>query len=225
MIHIFRYFETNTNDFLEFTDEDSLVEVYKTEHNPYIYNWTTMPIEIALKSEESIIEHQKLKKMVARGDKAVIQAVIAGKKTWYSPSGQYSHGIPSERSVAFKYFTDPAQYFQVTTQHHEVFDVLKDERFNSLSKRVFFNILKLVKDSKCNVRLDKYLNYNLKKLQQYGVTLPPLTGTYVDVKERVLQENISCEYYDEFFHKLIDICIDKELELLGEHQIHEKKFN
>ena len=224
MIHIFRHFETGANDFLEFTDEENLFEVYKAERNVFMYDWQEIPIKLAIKDEESIIEHQNLLKMEARGDRVVIRITINGKSTWYSPSAVYEKGIPSEQSIALNYFTDPATFFQVTRQHHDVFEILKDERFSPLSKRVFSNILKLVKDSNCDVRVDKYLDYNLKKLKQYGVGLPSLTGTYVDIKSKIAEETISCDYYKDFFHELIDICIDKEVELVGESRVHNKQF-
>ena len=222
MIHIFRLYSNKKCDFLEFVDKTDVVDVFKQERNPMQYDWRTMPIKQALKEEESLLKHGSLLKMQQRGDKAVIRVILKGECSWYSPSAQYTQGIPSFYRVAISFFTDPAKEFKVTTQHHEIFEVIRDERFSSLSRQLFYSILKRVKSSRCERRLDQYVDYNLKKLKEYGVNLPSVKGTYIQIKQQVANEDISCPFYSDFFHQLLDVCIEKEKELLGENRTYVK---
>lgn len=222
MVHIFRLFDTKKCDFLEFVDKTDLVDVFKEERNPLQYNWETVPIKQALKEEESMLKHGSLIKMQKRGDKAVIRVTLKGEATWYSPSAQYSQGIPSFYRVAVSYFTDGVKTFKMTTQHHEIFEVMRDERFSSLARPLFHSIFKRVKASKCEKRLDKYVEYNLKKLKEYGVELPKVQGTYIDIKQQISEENISCPYYCDFMLQLLDVCMQKEKELVGMNRTYVK---
>lgn len=224
MIHIFRLYDNNRCDFLDFDGEDVLVDTFMQERNPLQYDWQTVPIKMALKDEESMVEHQALQKMEKRGDTTVIRVTTNGKGTWYSPSAVYDKGIPTLYRVALSYFTDPAKEHRITSHHHEIFDILKDERFSSLSKKLFFNILKRVKASKCDRRLDLYVDYNLGKLKNYGVTMQQIEGTYVEIKDMVENTEISCPYYSEFLYQLLDVCIKKEKELVGENRVYVKAF-
>lgn len=222
MVHIFRLFDNKKNDFLEFSDKTDVVDAFKQERNPMQYNWQTIPIKQALKEEESMFKHRSLLKMEQRGDKAAICVTLKGETAWYSPSAQYTQGIPSFYRVAICYFTDPAQEFRVTTQHHEIFEVIRDERFSNLSRQLFYSIFKRIKNSRCEKRLDQYLDYNLKKLKEYGVSLPKVQGTYIQIKQQIANEDISCPYYSDFFHQLLDVCIEKEKELIGENRTYVK---
>lgn len=224
MLHIFRLFDNKKNDFLEFADKTDLVDVFNQERNPMQYDWKTVPINQALKQEESMFKHRSLLKMQQRGDKAAICVTMKGDSTWYSPSSQYSEGIPSYYRVAMRYFTDAAKEFRVTTQHHEIFEVIRDEKYSNLSRSLFHSIFKRIKNSRCEKRLDQYVDYNLKKLKEYGVNLPEVQGTYIQIKQQVANEEISCPYFSDFFHQLLEVCFEKEKELVGKNRSHVKNI-
>lgn len=222
MIHIFRVFENDSGDFLEFVDKQAVVEAYLAQRNPLQYDWQTMRVTDALKSEQRLAQSQSLRVMQKRGDQAVVMAITEGQVEWYSPTADNGSGIPSEYSIAIQFFTDPAKYFRVTSRHHEVFEVARDPRFRTLSQKVINSVLRRVEKTQCEKRLDKYLDMNLRKLKNYGIETSRFEGSYFHIKDAVQSEGISCPFFSEFFTQLMDICIKKEHQLVGENRVYEK---
>lgn len=225
MIHIFRIYAQKKGDFLEFASREKLVEAYRKIKNPVKYEWETLSIQAAMKQEQRVEPLINLRTMKENGVTRVIKAVIDGHVNWYSPTATNAQGIPSEYSVAIRFYTDACKYFRVTSKHHEVFEIIKDLRFRELSQQVIDNILGRVKQTRCAMRLDKYLDMNLKKLKNYGVEVKQVSGTYLMIKESISEQNISCTFFSDFMLQLIDICIEKEKELVGESRHFTKQVS
>lgn len=222
MIHIFRIFDQPGCDYLEFQDRETLMKEYNKKKDEDKYNWTIVTTRQALSEETRLTQHQSLRTMQDIGDLRVVKVIVRGDVQWFSPS--QGHGIPSEYQIAIKHFTDQCKFYKVTQQHHEVFAILKDQRFKRLHKEIIDRILSRVRDSRCPVRLNKYLDLNLKKLPDYGVQIERIEGTYIDIRNTLSQHQPSCPLFGEFMHQLLDICIEKEQELVGHHQTHQKRI-
>lgn len=225
MIHIFRIYAQKKGDFLEFVSREALVDAFRKVKNPAKYQWETLSIQAAIKQERRIEPSMNLRTMKENGVRLVIKAVINGHVSWYSPTASNAQGIPSEYSVAVHFFTDACKYFRVTSKHHEVFEIVKDIRFRELSQQVIDNILGRVRQTRCATRLDKYLDMNLRKLKNYGVEMDQVNGTYIHIKDSLSQQKISCTFFNSFMLQLMDICIEKEKELVGENRHFTKRVS
>lgn len=222
MIHIFRVFNTNHSDYLEFLDKPQVVENYKMNQNPQRFNWQVVAIDQALKQETRRAQRESLQVIKQRGEARVIKVISKAEVHWYSPSN--SHGIPSEYQVAIQHFTDQCQYYKVTSRHQEIFKVIRDPRFQNLHRSIVDSILSKVEATRCAQRLDRYLDLNLNKLYLYGVEIEQLHGTYSQIRNTITQKRLNCPLFSDFLLRLLDICIAKEKELLGKNQTYQKQL-
>jgi len=222
MIYLFRIFDDDREDYLEFVDREEVVRRYQSERLPSRFDWSTMPIDKAIEGEKRTPNLSVLNAMKGRGDTNVVRVVIESEIKWFSPSSTYE--IPSEYTIAIKFFTTSCIDHRLTTCHHEVFDVIRESRFRSLAQQAITSILHRVNESQCAVKLDQYLNMNLRKLKKYGVTSLQVNGSYLDLKTNISQQSVSCPFFNMFMDELLDLCINKELELVGETRIHKKEI-
>ncbi|MFA6699203.1 MAG: hypothetical protein WCS28_03450 [Thiomicrospira sp.] len=222
MIHIFRIFNNPGADYLEFHDKHHVIKDFNEQKDQNRFNWQIMPTRKALIEEKRLTQQRTLQVMHDLGDQKVVKVVINGAINWYSPS--HAHGIPSEYQVALDFFTYQCKFYKVTSRHHEVFKVLRDPRFKSLHQEIVDRILKRVKDTRCHIRLDRYLDMNLNKLPHYGVKLDKVDGTYIDIQNTLRENQPNCPLFSDFMLRLLDVCIEKEQELLGRNFSHSKQI-
>ncbi len=222
MIHIFRIFNHPRTDYLEFIDRADLITHYNRQKDMKRHHWQVVYIKHALQEENRWSQRQSLEALHKLGEKRVIKVVANGQLHWYSPSN--SHGIPSEYQIALQHFTDDCKFYKVTTRHHEIFKVIRDPRFQNIHHEIIDNILSRVRASRCPTRLDRYLDLNLNKLHQYGVELDRLHGTYSDIRETIRRNSLNCPLFSDFILRLMDICIEKERELLGTEKVYLKQL-
>jgi hypothetical protein len=222
MIHIFRIFTPRRCDYLEFNDRNEVINRYNANKDLNRHHWQVISTRQALKEEIRWSQKQSLEVMLKRGDQRVVKVVANGDVRWYSPSN--AHGIPSEYQIAIQHFTDDCQHYKVTKCHHEVFKVIRDPRFQSLHRDIIDDLLSRVRATRCATRLDKYLDLNLRKLPQYGFQAEQLQGTYEHIKHTVAQNRLTCPLFSDFMLRLLDICIEKERELLGTNRVYEKQL-
>lgn len=220
MIYLFRIFSGGGGDYLEFSNRQSLIEAYLEHRDSRLYDWSTVPIKQAIQEEGRLSKIYSLRAMQNLGDKMVVRVLVKGQLEWYSPSN--AHGIPSEYNVAVKFFTHACTHYKLTTCHHEVFEIAKESRFKALSQEVIQSILKRVEGTRCDSKLDLYLNMNLRKLRNYGVESLKVKGSYVDIKDAIAQQSVSCPFFSQFLLNLMDVCITKEIELVGKQRVYEK---
>lgn len=224
MIHIFRIFENELVDFLEFVDKQDLVSQFYQQRNEVLYDWKLMDIEDAMAIESRSSHQDTLRSMQGNGDLTVVFVKKRGELNWFSLSHHGERGIPSVQSVALDFFTDPAVEYRITLNHHEVFDVVKEARFRALGHQVIDSVLERVRGTSCEEKLDRYVDLNLQKLSQYGTDIKRFHGSYTQIKNKVKEDGINCPFYGQFFHQLMDVCMEKEYQLLGENRIHAKDF-
>ncbi|WP_178861255.1 hypothetical protein [Thiomicrorhabdus cannonii] len=220
MIYLFRVFEDDSGDYLEFVSREDLIAAYNQQKNPQQYNWGTVGIKQAMSEETRLSKLMALKTMQSLGDKLVVRTVVKGEVNWYSPNN--SHGIPSEYTIAVKFFSDHCAHYRLTNCHHEVFEIANEMRFRALTQDVIGRILQRVENTRCAQKLDRYLNMNLRKLRQYGVESLSLTGSYLDIQKAISKQELSCPFFGSFLEELLALCVEKEKELVGEPQIYEK---
>ncbi|MDG6773409.1 hypothetical protein QCB45_03615 [Thiomicrorhabdus sp. ZW0627] len=220
MIYLFRIFEDGRGDYLEFMNREQVISSFTEQRDPAKYHWSTVSIVDAMNEEIRFPKLQALQAMRNLGDERVVRVVIEGLLEWYSPHN--SHGIPSEYTVAIKFFTDECAHHQLTTCHHEVFHIAGEPRFQALTQEVIDSFLDRVRQTRSNQKLDRYLDMNLRKLRKYGVQPMSVNGSYVEIKEQVSKQAISCPFFSSFLQELMDVCIEKEVELLGETKVYEK---
>lgn len=220
MIYLFRIYEDGRGDYLEFVNREALIAAFNQQKNPKQYNWSTVSIKQAMNEETLLSKLMTLKTMRSLGDKMVVRTVVKGEVQWYSPSN--SHGIPSEYTIAVKFFSDDCSHYRLTSCHHEVFEIANELPFRSLSQEVIQRILQRVENTRCADKLDRYLTMNLRKLRRYGVESLALKGSYLDIKTVVAQQQLSCPFFGRFLQELLTLCVHKEKELVGEAQVYEK---
>jgi hypothetical protein len=220
MIYLFRIFENGRGDYLEFESRDALIQAYQQQRDPLKFDWSTVSIKAALKEEGRLSKLYALKAMQNIGDTRVLRVVVQGGLEWYSPSN--AQGIPSEYSVAVKCLTASCVHYQLTDSHHEVFKIAQQPRFKALSEQAIQGILQRVQQTRCAEKLDRYLDMNLRKLRHYGVQSLDLSGSYVAMKEVLSQQAVSCPFFSRFMLELLELCVQKEMELLGEPRQYRK---
>ncbi len=220
LIYLFRIFEDGSGDYLEFVNREHLISTFNEQKDPKKYHWSTVPISEAMNEEIRFPKLQALQAMRNLGDKRVVRVVTEGLLEWYSPHN--SHGIPSEYTVAVKFFTDSCLHHHATSCHHEVFKIAGEPRFKILTQEVIDNILDRVRQTRCDKKLDRYLDMNLRKLRKYGVQPMSINGSYLEIKETISQQSLSCPFFNAFLLELLDVCVDKEVELVGESRVYEK---
>lgn len=224
MIHVFRVFENEPGDFLEFDDKQALMTQFYRDRNLGLYDWQLVEIEQALAMEQRPDYQKTLTRMQANGDRTVVLVCRRGQRDWFSLSEHGERGIPAVHKVALAFYTDPAQDYRVTTQHHQVFEVIKEERFQGFRHQVIESVLNRVRGTRCEHKLDRYVDINLKKLKDYGVHRQAFNGSYVQIKDQVKQVGIACPFFGDFFFQLMDVSMEKEQQLLGKNRIHAKQF-